>query len=115
MRERDINAKKFHRGHYEIIAGRFREALEPYMLSTLDPATIAESTDPGTMAARISGGRNALVNLALSMAVRFQADNEDFDPDIFLTRCSPDPENYPLAELWIGFVEKHQHSMKVED
>lgn len=113
MRERDINAKKFHKGHYEIIAKQFRVALEPYML--FDPASLQESTDPGTMAARFGGARNALVNLALSMATRFQADNEDFQPELFLTRCSPDSTVWPLAELWDEWTGKEEHSVKVDD
>lgn len=104
MRERDINARKFHKGHYEIIAKQFRVALEPWFDA---PPTVLERQDNIKV-------RNALVNLALNFALRFQADSELFDPDIFLTRCSPDPDKWPLAELWIGFVEKDQHSRKVD-
>lgn len=89
MRKSDINAKKFHRGHYEIIAARFREALTPYLGKDSDHDI---------------GAKNALINLALSMAVRFQADSEDFDALIFLDRCSPDDQVYPLSELWAGFL-----------
>lgn len=103
MRERDINCKLFHKAHYEIIAKRFRISLEPYF----DPNSDEEiRTKVGTYT-RIQNprvenqaARLALVNLALDMAKRFQADNEDFKPLIFLDRCSPNPELYPLSELW---------------
>jgi hypothetical protein len=82
MRERDINRKLFHRGHYEIIAGRFRNALEPLM-----------GDEDGTAA-------NVLVDLALNFAHRLQADNEDFDPVLFLNRCSPNKDEWPIGDLW---------------
>ena len=116
MRERDVDARKFQRQHYEIIAKQFRVALEPYMEeSSVEVVKLTDSEYQRLVTARTLGARQALIDLMLNMALRFQADSEIFDPDIFLTRCSPDPDRYPLAELWIGFVEKHQHSMKVED
>ena len=96
MRERDINAKKFHKGHYEIIAARFRNALEPYMSTDLD-------TDPPffvEVKSEIMSIRVAIVNLAVDFARRLQADNEDFLPEVFLNRCSPNPDKYPLGDLW---------------
>jgi hypothetical protein len=42
----------------------------------------------------------ALVNLALSFAKRFKEDNPKFDPLKFLDACSPDPDIYPISELW---------------
>jgi len=103
MRERDINRKLFHKGHYEIIAGRFRRALEPYMgLSEL-----SEHSQGQFLHARV-----ALVDLALEFAYRLQADNEDFDPLIFLRRCSPNPTEFPLEELWDA--DNYQHSIKVD-
>ena len=27
-------------------------------------------------------------------------DNDEFDPVLFLTNCSPDPYTYPMGELW---------------
>lgn len=91
MRERDINAKKFHKGHYEIIAGRFRESFSHHLENISDPGEL-----------HVWG---ALVDLALSFALRLQADNEDFDPVIFMNRCSPDPEKYPLGDLWEKYIE----------
>jgi hypothetical protein len=91
MRERDINAKKFHKGHYEIIAGRFRDAFTQH---TENPTETGELYVWG-----------ALVDLALSFAFRLQADNEDFNPVIFMNRCSPDPEKYPLGDLWEKYIE----------
>jgi hypothetical protein len=43
--------------------------------------------------------RNALTDLALAFAERFQQD-EGFDPLDFLDKCSPDIDLYPLSELW---------------
>lgn len=91
MREADMNRKLFHRGHYEIIAARFRNNLEQY------GAPIPSTTQA------INDVRNAIVELALEFAQRLQTDNEDFDPLIFLDKCSPDPERYPLSELWADF------------
>lgn len=88
MRPQDVNRKLFHRGHYEILAKQFREQLKSY------------SGDSDI----ISACRGALIDLALSMAQRFCADNEDFDPVFWLDRCSPDSESYPLSELWEGVV-----------
>lgn len=93
MRERDINRKLFHRGHYEVVAGRFRHALEPMLSATA-------TTDDEYLKEYRLAQSSAITNLAIDMALRFQADNEDFDPTVFLTRCSPDPEKWPLAELW---------------
>jgi len=97
MRESDVNKKKFHRGHYEIIAARFRQGLEPYMNThQFDGDTIVTEDF-------LRGGKTALIDLALSLGLRFQADSEDFDPYIWLDRCSPDPERWPLSELWNDF------------
>ena len=103
MRERDVNRKLFNAGHYNIIAGRLKRALEPYML-------ISKSGMEDD--ARMLHVRVALVDLCLEFAYRLQADSEDFDPIIFLTRCSPNPEEYPLAELWN--IDNYNHSIKVE-
>jgi hypothetical protein len=45
--------------------------------------------------------RATISGLALAFAKRFMED-EGFDPIRFLDLCSPDPERYPLAELWEG-------------
>src|SRR5215472_5224384 len=92
------NRKIFHRGHYEVIAARFREALTPYV-------EIETYEEPGSEAAMKeivakSAAKFALTNLALELARRFQFDNEDFLPEVFLNRCSPDPDLHPLSELW---------------
>lgn len=99
MRERDLNRKMFHRGHYEVIAARIREQLEPILKAEHffdDYAQYNEQVEKS----RLQSG--ALINLAISLAKRLQLDNEEFDPVIFLNRCSPDPEQYPLSELWSG-------------
>jgi len=89
MRESDINRQLFHTGHYNVIAKQFRQQFEAW--------------DGGNEIAALPAW-TALTNLMLSMAVRFQADNELFDPVRFLTACSPDPAKYPFAELWDTFL-----------
>jgi len=84
MRERDINRKLFNVGHYNILAAQIKGKfpLENDSMSLTQRAT--------------------LTDLALSMAKRFTLDNNEFKPEIFLDSCSPDPELYPLSELWEG-------------
>jgi len=94
VRQRDIDRKLFNVGHYEIIAARFRNALEPYM----QPQNFTEVVDTDTVIA--VSVRSAIVVLAVDFAKRLQADNADFDPVRFLDRCSPNTELYPLGELW---------------
>lgn len=79
----------FRRGHYNILAAVIRRELEkhdaPYITSE-----------------QKMHARNAVLDLALSLAKRLQEDNERFDPTKFLDACSPDPEQYPISELWEG-------------
>jgi hypothetical protein len=98
MRQRDIDRKLFGVGHYEVIAARFRHALEPYMQQKDALALMDGKVDNDTVIAMSI--RSALVVLAVDFAKRLQADNSDFDPVKFLDRCSANPEMYPLSELW---------------
>jgi len=86
MRKRDINRQLFNTAHYEIIAKQFRTKLEPLFTDVEGDA----------------GARAALVDLALGLTKRFALDNELFKPELFLDRCSPDTDRYPLSELWEG-------------
>jgi hypothetical protein len=106
-RPQDVNRQLFHRGHWEIVAGRFREALEPYM-GAGDPISLKNTGrhEVGQMA-RAMAARVAIIKLATSFAVRFQIDSENFDPLIFLDRCSPNPEVYPISQLWDIAQEDH--------
>jgi hypothetical protein len=97
VRKRDVDRKMFHRGHWEVIAARFREQLEPILEAQ---ANYEEKT--GTLSKYFHGQSTSLVNLALSLANRFALDNYEFSAEVFLDRCSPDPELYPLSELWEG-------------
>jgi len=81
MRERDVNRKMFHAGHYNVIAKQIQDKL-----------ALFDTTHE----------RAVLVDLALSLSKRFMLDNEEFDPLMFLDRCSPDPDTMPLSELWEG-------------
>lgn len=76
MRERDKNRKLFHKGHYEVLAARFREEASKY---ADDEGYPNNSTDSFKM--------SALIELAASFADRFSFDNEQFDRDIFFERC----------------------------
>ena len=40
------------------------------------------------------------LELAIDLARRLHADNDEFDPVLFLNNCSPNEEKYPLGELW---------------
>lgn len=101
MRQADIDRKMFHKGHYEVIAGRFRKALEPYMS--------VDEYETEVVKVSLMTARAALVELAVSFAIRLQADNSDFDPVLFLNRCSFNAERYPLGELWPIAEEDKQH------
>jgi hypothetical protein len=89
----------FHKGHYEVIAGQFRRELEP-----LFEAADYYRKEPWhtNQLEKTQLQINAVVNLALAMARRLQLDNHDFDPVIFLDKCSPDSERYPISELYDG-------------
>jgi hypothetical protein len=109
MRERDVNRKMFHRGHYEVIAGRFREQLRP--IQEAEEYFQQQYGDEGNWPGRTGQldkarlQRNAIVDLALSFAGRFALDNDEFDPIIFLDKCSPDTERMPISELWEGYLD----------
>jgi len=75
-RESDRNAKKFHKGHYEIIAARFREQVSRYTDSDGEPVTTGACHKA-----------DALEELALSLSERFKFDNEEHDTAIFMERC----------------------------
>ena len=87
-----MNRKLFHRQHYNIIAKRFKVSLEPYMSKFSDEQMGIDS--------EVQAIRASLVGLAIDFARRFVADNDEFDPVLFLNNCSPNVEKYPLGELW---------------
>ena len=109
MRERDINRKLFHKGHHEVIAKQFREALTPIFEARkfYDQDEVLNSVNLKYMKEKVMLQSGVMVDLAISMAKRFTLDNEDFDPCVWLDRCSPDPELYALSELWPG-VDKQE-------
>lgn len=80
----------WHRQHYNALAKEIRE-LYPN----------CERHD-----IMILTSRATLAELALSLAKRFKMDSENmlipFDAVHFLNSCSPNPDLYPLAELWTG-------------
>jgi hypothetical protein len=97
-------APVFHRAHFNILASEIREQLEH---ATNFYAPKWEHGWAGDK--RNYYAVEALVKLALSLAKRFQDEREGydgfkFDPLRFLDACSPDPELYPLSELWEDYV-----------
>lgn len=52
--------------------------------------------------------KGTLVDFALRCAFGFLQDNHNFKPLEFLTKCSPDPELYPIQELWDEFVDSYE-------
>jgi len=44
--------------------------------------------------------RGQICELAIAFAKSFRRDNPNFDPIRFLDSCSPDPDRYPISELW---------------
>jgi hypothetical protein len=94
MREADYNRKLFHRAHYNILAKQFRENIQPYVSEDLKDVDFAD-VRMNLMVAGVT-----LVNFAVSVAIRLQADNEDFDPVRFLDACSPNVEKFPFGQLW---------------
>ena len=81
----------FHRGHYNVIAAQIKREL-------------AKHDAPRIVATQRMYARNALLDLALAMAKRLQADNPEFDPLTWLDQCSPDPVEYPISELWSDYA-----------
>lgn len=110
MRERDINRKLFHRAHYEILAKRFREALEPYCTSDADDTNyvkVGEYTRIQNPRTENLAARFVLVKLAMDLCLRLLADNEEFKPVTFLNRCSPNPDTLPLGKLWADYAKEY--------
>ena len=74
----------FHRHHYNFVAKRLRN----------------HYPDGSTNDSVILMMRGVVEDIALEFAKKFQEDNPDFNPTQFLDQCSPDPDVYPLSELW---------------
>ena len=47
----------------------------------------------------IPAARATLQTLVLKFAQRF-AEDDGFDPLVWLDKCSPDPDLYPFSEMW---------------
>lgn len=79
---------------YNFVAKRIREDFPTY-----NPRSVY-ANDEVTLIKR-----GTLVDFALRCAYGFLQDNPNFKPIEFLTRCSPDPERYPIQELWEEFQD----------
>lgn len=108
MREQDVNRKLFHRAHYNILAKRIRLSLEPWMRED-QKYDFTQARDN----AEVLAIRGALVTFAVDLARRLQADNEEFDPVLFLNNCSPNVGLYPMGELWEEGADDNGHSIRV--
>jgi len=95
VRQQEINRKLFARQHYNILAKRIRLSLEPWMRED-QQYDFTEARD----FAEVLAIRGALSLFAVELARRLMADNDEFDPVLFLNNCSPNVELYPLGELW---------------
>jgi hypothetical protein len=84
-RERDRNRKMFHKGHYEVIAARFREQVSRYVNDEGEAVAAFASDATGVNCnATIAV---ALRDLAEELSARFAFDNEEHDSGIFMERC----------------------------
>lgn len=77
--------------HYNALAKELREEMQ----KVVGDYVPGSARKPEQLAAM-----SALCNLVLRLARRFVSDNPAFDPLLFLDRCSPDTDLYPLSELW---------------
>ena len=82
-RERDKNRKMFHKGHYEVIAARFREQVSRYMNEDGVPMDNTDEMTTEDAYQRVM----ALRDLAEELSARFEFDNDQFDSGIFMERC----------------------------
>lgn len=87
------NRNLFHKAHYNILAKQIRNKLDPLMDRHTDRIGSNERQ-------KIRLRRATLVDFAIDLAKRLKEDNESFDPLAWLDACSPNPELYPLSELW---------------
>ena len=85
----------FQQQHYNAIAKLFRENF---------PGGEWDHSYPKKQREKLLLQRATLTDLALMFATYFEGDNDRFDPIRFLDACSPDPEIYPLSELWEDHV-----------
>lgn len=95
-------APLFHRAHYNIIAARIKSQLDSYYKK--NPHEFYGRLVTRSKRELIFVRSDALTKLALSMAARFVEDNPEFDPIKWLDQCSPDPDLYPLSELWADYI-----------
>lgn len=99
--------KNWHALHYNAVAKEIRDELAKALgfYGNYDPTKIVKEGRAPYYAVE------ALVRLALRFAKRFNDDFERaseglvFDPLKWLDQCSPDPEMYPLSELWEDYVQ----------
>lgn len=93
--------KKWSAIHYNAIAKEIRESLSNCLEFHNNWSELKGYDNKGKYYAT-----EALVVLALNLCKRFKEDSDaategyQFDPIKFLTACSPDPDLYPLQELW---------------
>lgn len=92
----NTNKPLFHRAHYNILAAQIKRQLEPLFTAFGTPANWATDSCQWRI-------RNAFVDYTLKLTQRLLEDNPNFRPLAFLDACSPDPDLYPLSELWAIF------------
>jgi len=87
---------KFSSQHYNAIAKDIREE----MAKTVEILRARSGVSEKAARDQAMSAMTALCNMALRLARRFVSDNPEFDPILFLDRCSPNQDLYPLSELW---------------
>lgn len=76
--------KLFHRAHYNILAARINEAL----IAEYAQMTIAVEKEDALEIQRRLGAASALGGFAIHLTKKLITDNSEFDPMLFLERCS---------------------------
>lgn len=98
--------KKWNAIHYNAIAKDIREEFQGYLNAMTANSIITTQADYDKACDTARDSIGALTRLALRFAKRFYDDCAEadeglvFDPLMFLDQCSPDPDSYPLSELW---------------
>jgi hypothetical protein len=80
---------EWHQGHFNAIAKDIRSEFP-----------VSDYDDSDRMKKEKMVQRATLADLALRFAARFKKADPEFNVFAWLDQCSPDPETYPLSELW---------------
>jgi hypothetical protein len=82
---------EWHQGHYNAIAKDIRSEF---------PMDKQLAKDEHNSRRDYMVARSTLADLAMRLAARFKKADPEFNVFSWLDQCSPDPENYPISDLW---------------